>query len=86
MFRYEGHAGRGEDLIAAVAATTGPIEDRAESFSRPSYYKGPRDIRWAFAPDYPYAVIFEIKGEVAWVVAISHFKRRPGYWVRRKTP
>jgi hypothetical protein len=32
---------------------------------------------------FPYAVIFQEKEEVIFVVAISHAKRRPGYWAGR---
>jgi hypothetical protein len=36
-----------------------------------------------FGPVFPYAVIYlDRLGEV-WVVAVMHFKQRPGYWRER---
>jgi len=33
---------------------------------------------------FPYQLIYRVIGDVTVVVAVSHLKRRPGYWKRRK--
>ncbi len=31
----------------------------------------------------PYAVLYIDREDAVWVVAVMHFKRKPGYWARR---
>src|SRR4051812_10228411 len=33
--------------------------------------------------DFPYALIYRVESDDVVVVAVAHFKRRPGYWRRR---
>ena len=33
---------------------------------------------------FPFQIIFRVSGDVLYVVAVAHAKRRPGYWNRRK--
>lgn len=39
-----------------------------------------RAVRRVFARRFPYAVIFVVKADVVYVVAVAHMKRRPDYW------
>lgn len=32
---------------------------------------------------FPYGVIYAIEGEIIYVAAVMHLKRKPGYWVSR---
>jgi toxin ParE1/3/4 len=34
-------------------------------------------------PVFPYAVIYLDQPDLVWIVAVMHFKRRPGYWRER---
>lgn len=36
-----------------------------------------------FGPKFPYALIYLDQPERIWIVAVSHFKQRPGYWKER---
>jgi hypothetical protein len=36
-----------------------------------------------FSPEFPYAVIYIMKSDYVWIVAIMHMKRQPGYWHKR---
>jgi plasmid stabilization system protein ParE len=38
-----------------------------------------------FGPRFPYAIIFVDLSDRVWVVAVMHFRQRPGYWVERIT-
>ncbi|MFT5622717.1 MAG: hypothetical protein ACI9FZ_000642 [Bacteroidia bacterium] len=29
---------------------------------------------------FPYGIIYRIEADIIYVVAVAHFKRRPGYW------
>jgi len=39
--------------------------------------------RRALLNDFPYSVIYRIKGDVVEIVAIMHQRRKPGYWADR---
>jgi hypothetical protein len=32
---------------------------------------------------FPYAVVYVIKPDHIWIIAVMHFKQRPDYWVHR---
>ena len=36
-----------------------------------------------FGARFPYALIYVEKPDVIWIVAVMHFKQRPGYWRHR---
>ena len=35
---------------------------------------------------FPYYLIYSVSGEVVYVVAVAHERRRPGYWKHRESP
>jgi hypothetical protein len=41
-------------------------------------YEG--ETRRVLLPTFPYALVFEVIGEVVFIVAIAHLKREPAYW------
>lgn len=32
---------------------------------------------------FPYDLIYAVAGDVVWIIAYAHHKRRPGYWLER---
>jgi hypothetical protein len=44
-----------------------------------------RDIRKVRVKGFPFLLYFEKRGDECVVLAIAHMKRRPGYWLRRRT-
>lgn len=36
-----------------------------------------------FGSKFPYAIVFLDLPDHVWVVAVMHFKQRPGYWIER---
>jgi toxin ParE1/3/4 len=38
--------------------------------------------RWPFH-DFPYALIYQIRPDFILIVAVAHFRRKPGYWRKR---
>lgn len=42
-------------------------------------------VRRVLANGFPYAVLYAVKADYVFVVAVMPLKRRPGYWKRRLT-
>ncbi len=42
-------------------------------------------VRRVLAHDFPYAVLYAVKADCVFVVAVMPLKRRPGYWKHRLT-
>lgn len=42
------------------------------------------DLRRVFVRRFPYFVLYENDLTRVWVVAVAHFRRRPGYWKVRR--
>lgn len=42
------------------------------------------DIRRVFVDAFPYAVLYAVESARILVVGVAHFRRRPGYWQRRR--
>lgn len=79
----ENRPGLGVDFLGVVDLALRAIAEEPE-----------RHATWATNPRYrrlvldrfPYAVFFHIATHGPEVVAIAHFKRSPGYWLRRVRP
>ncbi len=41
------------------------------------------ELRRVFVRRFPYFVLYEGDASRVWVVAVAHFRRRPGYWKDR---
>ncbi|HEX8154140.1 MAG TPA: type II toxin-antitoxin system RelE/ParE family toxin [Thermoanaerobaculia bacterium] len=39
-----------------------------------------RDVRFKNVPGFPYDVVYQVRGDVIFILAIAHQSRRPGYW------
>lgn len=42
------------------------------------------DLRRVFVNRFPYAVLYAVDAQRVYVVAVAHFRRRPGYWKHRQ--
>ena len=49
--------------------------DRYREFDPPA--------RRHFSTDFPYALIYVIKPDCVWIVAVMHMKQEPGFWRER---
>jgi plasmid stabilization system protein ParE len=43
----------------------------------------PPQARRHFRRPFPYAVVYVIKADYVWVLAVMHFKQPPSYWLHR---
>jgi len=44
-----------------------------------------RPFRRVFLHRFPYALVYAVEEDVAFVAAVMHLKRKPGYWLKRTT-
>ncbi len=42
-----------------------------------------KDVRKCRVPRFPYGVLYQIKGDHVWIVAVMNLKRHPDYWKNR---
>lgn len=60
-----------DSLIAEVCASPGTFR----------YIRKP--ARRHFSQEFPYGIIYLERPEDLWVVAVTHLRRKPGYWQHR---
>ena len=65
----------------ALRSTIDRVRARPETFPK---FEG--NVRRCLFQRYPYAVLYEVTEAAIIVVAIMHLKRRPGYWISRRSP
>lgn len=74
--------GLGARYLAAVGRTLRSIEESPGRFPQ----HDATAIRRAPVATFPFTIIFRVMGDVIEVLAVSHYRRRPGYWVSRTEP
>lgn len=80
----EQRPGLGDELIADVASVLNRIGEGPASFPIwPGTSGAPRSICKAVVHRFPYVIAFEEHSERVPVLAVTHSKRRPLYWLRR---
>jgi len=59
----------------------------AEIDARPGLFRvyRPPHARRHFRRPFPYAVVYVVKPDHIWVLAVMHFKQPPSYWLHRLT-
>jgi hypothetical protein len=75
--------GLGVDFLGVVDLALRAIGEAPEHYA--TWPTNPRYRRFVLGR-FPYAVFFHIAMHGPEVVAIAHFKRSPGYWLRRVRP
>lgn len=66
-------------FAAAVDDAINSILANPQRYSR----VGPNE-RGCSVVKFPFQIIYRTPGDILYVVAVAHAKRRPGYWKRRK--
>jgi plasmid stabilization system protein ParE len=76
--------GLGGEFIAEVATILDRIREAVDSFPKwPGSRTTAPPIRRATLRRFPYVIAFESNGQEVLVLAVSHGKRRPLYWLSR---
>jgi hypothetical protein len=70
--------GLGEDFIYELETAYSLIQTMPNTW--PTISKG---FRRYLLKRFPYGVIYKIKVDCIWVVAIMHLSRKPDYWLKR---
>jgi plasmid stabilization system protein ParE len=70
--------GLGQKFLSRIQ---GAVSDLAERPKACQLVRG--HIRRKLVRQFPYAVLFREDPDVISIIAISHLRRRPGYWVKR---
>ncbi|HUY87564.1 MAG TPA: type II toxin-antitoxin system RelE/ParE family toxin [Pirellulales bacterium] len=77
--------GLGAQLLDEIEQALHRIENAPQSFATWEPYHGPEEFRRCVLTRFPYVVIFMHRPPEVVVVAISHARRRPMYWLNRLT-
>ncbi len=75
--------GLGDEFIDELQQAFNRIESAPESFPPLEYYVGAHDVRRCLVKRFPYVVIFRCRTEEVLIVAVSHVRRKPLYWLER---
>ena len=78
-------ASLGGDFHTEVATALGRIRDSPDSHPRLRGIRVLPPIRRAFLKRFPYTVIFERYAQNVLVLAVAHARRRPRYWLSRRS-
>jgi hypothetical protein len=79
----EQRPGLGDDFLLEFKATLARIEIAPESFAPLEHYLGRHEVRRSLMRRFPYVVIFWCRDRAIYVVAVSHSRREPLYWLDR---
>lgn len=75
--------GLGDEFLAAIDEAFQKIGQSPETLSGWEDYPGPHACRRILLNRFPYAVTFVIRPSTIWVIAVSHTRRQPYYWLPR---
>jgi plasmid stabilization system protein ParE len=75
--------GLGDEFFGEVQQAFERIRAMPRSLSPLEDYSGPHDVRRCRLERFPYLVIFRYRPEEILVVAVSHARRQPLYWLHR---
>lgn len=75
-------SGLGTDFLAEVNRAVVRIADGPESGSRPPGVAD-ADVRRILVKRFPYQVVYIVLPDRIQILAVAHYRRRPGYWAER---
>ena len=75
--------GLGDEFLAELQQALDRVQRGPATMSRLESYAGPHEVRRCLLKRFPYLVIFACRPQEVLIVAISHARRRPLYWLER---
>jgi hypothetical protein len=75
--------GLGDEFLAEFKGVLDHIRDFPEQSARLEGYTGREVIRRSLMKRFPYAIVFVRRPAGIVVIAVSHVRRRPFYWLER---
>ena len=79
---HERGAALAEDFLSEVIDALGEVERHPHRFPR-ARQRTSRTIRHKALKRFPYEVIYQVTPQEAYIVAVAHAARKPGYWIDR---
>jgi plasmid stabilization system protein ParE len=76
-------AGLGEEFLAALEDAFQRISSEPQALPRSEGYRGGHEVRRCLLTRFPYVVSFVCRPHEVVIVAVSHVRRRPFYWLER---
>lgn len=73
----------GDEFLTELEGTFARIRDTPAAMSKAEWYSGAHDLRRCRLKRFPYVVTFLLRPDEVVVVAVSHLRRRPLYWLQR---
>jgi toxin ParE1/3/4 len=68
-------------FMAAIQQAIRTIVEAPEAWPR----RGERaDVRTRAVASFPYSIVYRVRANEVYILAIAHAKRRPGYWSGRR--
>ena len=78
--------GLGGDFLTELRRALDHIRSAPDGSARLESYTGPHEIRRSPLERFPYLAIYACRAEETLVVAVSHVRREPLYWLDRLGP
>lgn len=75
--------GLGDEFVADVHLALDAIERAPEIHPHVETTRTKRNLRRYLLHRFPYMLVYELRQDEIVVVAVSHARRRPNYWLRR---
>ena len=75
--------GLGEEFLADLGFALDRIRDAPRSHATAEFYRGPHEVRRYLLQRFPYVVLFRCRGGEVLILAVSHVRRNPAYWLDR---
>jgi toxin ParE1/3/4 len=76
-------AGLGDQFLSELEAAFHKIRDSAQACSLLECHSGPHEVRRCLLRRFPYLAISFHRPEETVIIAVSHVRRRPSYWLDR---
>jgi plasmid stabilization system protein ParE len=78
--------GAGNAFLAELAGALSLVEQLPRASPRVPRTSRGREVRRKVLVQFPYSVVYEVRGNDVFVLAVAHAKRRPYYWRQRRAP
>ena len=75
--------GLGQEFLDELRQVLDRIGGGPAEQSRLENYAGPHDVRRCLLKRFPYSVVFACRPDAVLIVAVSHVRRQPLYWLDR---
>ncbi|RIK82786.1 MAG: plasmid stabilization protein [Planctomycetota bacterium] len=77
-------SGLGNEFLAEVKDAFSRIREAPARSSQLETLPNGSRVRRMLLKRFPYSIIYEVKSDTVYVLAVAHVRRRPNYWSRRR--